>query len=83
VVSASILGRQSMETLNSGVGHPVTRECHLALTQQMPHARNADVPTKSGPMLGLGETDEEILEVMRDLRTHDVEMPTLTRMALT
>jgi lipoic acid synthetase len=28
-------------------------------------------------MLGLGETDEEILEVMRDLRRHDVEMLTL------
>ncbi len=28
-------------------------------------------------MLGLGETDEEILEVMRDLRAHDVEMLTL------
>src|SRR5699024_7408830 len=29
-----------------------------------------DVPTKSGLMLGLGETDEEILQVMRDLREH-------------
>jgi lipoic acid synthetase len=35
------------------------------------------VPTKSGLMLGLGETDEEILEVMRDLRAHDVDMLTL------
>ncbi|OAM52144.1 lipoyl synthase [Methylovorus sp. MM2] len=36
-----------------------------------------DVPTKSGLMLGLGETDEEILEVMRDLRAHNVTMLTL------
>ncbi|MEZ0316058.1 MAG: lipoyl synthase [Methylophilaceae bacterium] len=36
-----------------------------------------DVPTKSGLMLGLGETDEEILEVMRDLRAHGVTMLTL------
>jgi lipoic acid synthetase len=36
-----------------------------------------DVPTKSGLMLGLGETDEEILQVMRDLRSHDVQMLTL------
>jgi lipoic acid synthetase len=36
-----------------------------------------DVPTKSGLMLGLGETDEEILEVMQDLRTHGVTMLTL------
>jgi lipoic acid synthetase len=36
-----------------------------------------NVPTKSGLMLGIGETDEEILEVMRDLRTHGVTMLTL------
>ncbi|HVY06708.1 MAG TPA: lipoyl synthase [Burkholderiales bacterium] len=35
------------------------------------------IPTKSGLMLGLGETDEEILQVMQDLRSHDVEMLTL------
>lgn len=35
------------------------------------------VPTKSGLMVGLGETDEEILEVMRDLRAHGVEMLTI------
>src|SRR5436190_12322220 len=35
------------------------------------------VPTKSGLMVGLGETDAEILEVMRDLRTHDVDMLTI------
>ena len=34
-------------------------------------------PTKSGIMVGLGETDDEILQVMRDLRTHDVDMLTL------
>jgi lipoyl synthase len=39
--------------------------------------RFADVPTKSGIMVGLGETDEEILEVMRDLRAHDVDMLTV------
>lgn len=36
-----------------------------------------EVPTKSGLMLGLGETDEEILEVMKDLRAHGVTMLTL------
>lgn len=36
-----------------------------------------EVPTKSGLMLGLGETDEEILEVMRVLRHHGVTMLTL------
>jgi lipoic acid synthetase len=36
-----------------------------------------DVPTKSGLMLGLGETDEEILQVMRDMRAHNIEMLTI------
>ena len=40
-------------------------------------ARHPDIPTKSGLMVGLGETDEEILEVMRDLRAHDVDMLTI------
>ena len=35
------------------------------------------VPTKSGLMVGLGETDEEILQVMRDLRAHEVDMLTI------
>jgi lipoyl synthase len=35
------------------------------------------VPTKSGLMVGLGETDEEILDVMRDMRAHNIEMLTL------
>ena len=35
------------------------------------------VPTKSGLMVGLGETDDEILEVMRDMRRHDIEMLTI------
>ncbi len=37
----------------------------------------AAIPTKSGLMLGLGETLEEVREVMRDLRAHDVDMLTL------
>jgi lipoic acid synthetase len=40
-------------------------------------ARHPSVPTKSGLMVGLGETNEEILQVMRDLRAHDVDMLTV------
>jgi lipoic acid synthetase len=40
-------------------------------------ALHPEVPTKSGLMVGLGETDEEILEVMRDLRSHNVDMLTI------
>ena len=39
--------------------------------------RRPDVMTKSGLMVGLGETNEEILEVMEDLRRHDVDMLTI------
>ena len=39
--------------------------------------RCPEVPTKSGLMLGLGETDEEVLEVMHDLRLHGVDMLTV------
>ena len=40
-------------------------------------ARFPHVLTKSGLMLGLGETDEEVLQVMRDLRAHGVNMLTI------
>ena len=40
-------------------------------------ARYPQVPTKSGLMVGLGETDEEILSVMRDLRAHGVTLLTI------
>jgi lipoic acid synthetase len=35
------------------------------------------VPTKSGLMVGLGETDEEILQVMQDMRAHNIDMLTI------
>ncbi|MEX8506720.1 MAG: lipoyl synthase, partial [Leptothrix ochracea] len=40
-------------------------------------ALHPDVPTKSGLMVGLGETDEEILDVMRDMRAHGIDMLTI------
>ncbi|HQS00927.1 lipoyl synthase [Polaromonas sp.] len=40
-------------------------------------ALHPDVPTKSGIMVGLGETDEEILQVMRDMRAHNIDMLTI------
>ena len=40
-------------------------------------AGHPDIPTKSGLMLGLGETNEEIMAVLRDLREHDCDMLTL------
>jgi lipoic acid synthetase len=47
--------------------------------QVLAHARRVqpETPTKSGLMLGLGETPEEVLQVMRDLRAHQVGILTL------
>jgi lipoic acid synthetase len=40
-------------------------------------ALHPQVPTKSGLMVGLGETDDEILQVMRDMRAHGIDMLTI------
>jgi len=40
-------------------------------------AQNPGIPTKSGIMVGLGETDEEILQVMQDMRAHGISMLTI------
>ena len=40
-------------------------------------ARVPHVPTKSGLMVGLGETDEEIFATMRDMRAHGIDMLTI------
>ena len=50
---------------------------HSLLLLKQFRARQPHLPTKSGLMVGLGETDDEILAVMRDLRAHDVDMLTI------
>lgn len=40
-------------------------------------AQFPDIPTKSGLMVGLGETDEEIVTVMQDMRAHHIDMLTI------
>ena len=48
----------------------------LALLREFKR-RCPGIPTKSGLMVGLGETDEEILGVMRDMRASDIDMLTI------
>ncbi|MEE3003020.1 MAG: lipoyl synthase [Pseudomonadota bacterium] len=48
----------------------------LELLQQF-KARNPSIPTKSGIMLGLGETDKEVIQTLEDLRKYDVDMLTI------
>ncbi len=40
-------------------------------------AQFPDIPTKSGLMVGLGETDDEILQTMQDMRDHGINMLTI------
>jgi len=61
--------------------HPTVRPSaryarSLELLQRVRQS-GSGIRTKSGIMLGLGETDAEALEVMRDLRAHDVDMLTV------
>ena len=50
---------------------------HSLLLLKRFKALHPKVPTKSGLMLGLGETLEEVEAVMRDMRAHDIDMLTL------
>lgn len=56
---------------------PGSDYAHSLLLLKRFKALHPDVPTKSGIMVGLGETDEEVLQVMRDMREHDVDMLTI------
>ena len=85
-IAIDVLGRALPDVLNHnmetvprlykqarpGADYAHSLEFLRQFRQRYPH-----VPTKSGLMVGLGETDEEILDVMRDLRAHDVEMLTI------
>jgi len=59
------------------VARPGADYAHSLKLLQEFKRRFPGIPTKSGLMLGLGETDDEIVEVMRDLRAHDVDMLTV------
>jgi len=56
---------------------PGSDYAHSLMLLKQFKTRHGHVPTKSGLMVGLGETNDEILEVMRDLRAHDVDMLTI------
>ena len=48
----------------------------LTLLQKFKQLR-PEIPTKSGIMAGLGETDDEIRQILQDMRAHDIDMLTL------
>ncbi|MEP7182880.1 MAG: lipoyl synthase [Betaproteobacteria bacterium] len=56
---------------------PGSDYAHSLRLLQESKRRFPDIPTKSGLMVGLGETDDEILAVLRDMRAHGIDMLTL------
>lgn len=59
-------------TVRPGARYRHSLSLLLRYKEAAPH-----VPTKSGLMLGLGERDDQVLQVLRDLRAHRVDMLTL------
>ena len=67
---------ETVQALYRNVRPGADYQWSLDLLQRFKQA-NPDVPTKSGIMLGLGETREQVEEALRDLRAHDVDMITI------
>ena len=67
---------ETVEPLYANVRPGADYAWSLELLKQF-KAQHPDVPTKSGIMLGLGETREQVEQALRDLRDHDVDMITL------
>jgi lipoic acid synthetase len=85
-IALDILGGQPPDVMNHNLetvprlykqARPGADYAHSLLLLKAFKAHHAAIPTKSGLMVGLGETDDEILQTMRDLRAHDVEMLTI------
>lgn len=85
-VAIEVLGRALPDVLNHNMetvprlykqARPGADYAHSLEFMRRFKERYPSVPTKSGLMVGLGETDEEILAVLRDLRANGVEMLTI------
>jgi lipoyl synthase len=67
---------ETVRRLTPSVRHRATYERSLELLDRVKTIA-PDVPTKSSIMLGLGETKEEIIQAMDDLREHRVDIMTI------
>lgn len=68
---------ETVRRLTPEVRHRATYDRSLAVLKLAKERAQAPLHTKSGLMLGLGETYEEILEALRDLRSAQVDIVTL------
>ena len=67
---------ETVEPLYRNVRPGADYNWSLKLLQRF-KAAHPDIPTKSGIMLGLGETAEQVEQALLDLREHDVDMVTI------
>jgi lipoyl synthase len=68
---------ETVRRLTPEVRHRATYDCSLSVLRKVKARRGDTIYTKSGMMLGLGETDDELLAAMRDLRTAGCDILTL------
>lgn len=68
---------ETVRRLTTSVRHRATYERSLSVLKKVKEKAGASLHTKSGMMLGLGETEAEVLEAMRDLRSVNCDMLTL------
>lgn len=85
-LAIEILGQSLPDVLNHNLetvprlykqARPGADYAHSLAFMQSFKTHYPQVPTKSGLMVGLGETDEEIIDVLHDLRAHQVERLTI------
>ena len=68
---------ETVRRLTPSVRHRATYDRSLSVLRKVKAKRGADIYTKSGMMLGLGEREDEVLEAMRDLREAKCDILTL------
>ena len=68
---------ETVRRLTPAVRHRATYDRSLTVLKKVKERLGSAVHTKSGLMLGLGETEAEVLEAMADLRAHQVDNLTL------
>src|SRR5208282_6629725 len=68
---------ETVRRLTPSVRHRATYDRSLAVLKKVKEKRGDTIYTKSGVMLGLGETEEELFQAMRDLRNSNCDILTL------
>jgi lipoic acid synthetase len=68
---------ETVRRLTPSVRHRATYDRSLSVLKKVKKKRGDTIYTKSGVMLGLGETEEELLQALRDLRASNCDILTL------